>query len=695
MARRLGAALVFLTLCGLGVLSSAQPVAAPNPAPITLGDSVVPLNGPWKFHVGDSPIDPKTGKPLWAQPSFDDSKWESVDLTPLPGVSDPWNGDPRWVPGWTAKGHPGYMGWAWYRLRVRVAERPGERLAVNAPLEADDAYQLFANGTHIGSLGKFDRQGKIVATYFPLPEMFLVPPEPVPADGAVETTRSLTFAYRVWMGPVGMTYSISPGGIHYAPLLLAAGGMGAQSKLDWSEVTVQYIYACFEGSVFLLLAMLAASVMLFDRSDLVYLWVAGALMITVIMDAVTILMNFTHLLDAKVLFLLMYAVLYPALMGTWAMVWWVWYQLKRPAWAPMAILGLTLGSMAAAAVASAFSFSYLPHAVWSAFEAAGLLVRLALMLLLLLIVALGIRKEGKEGWLVLPAALAMVYGLFGPELSELGAGSVLHPFGITFFLSSLASLFLVATLGVLMLRRLLLSLRRQRQMALDVKQAQEVQRVILPEAQILHPGFTIESVYRPAREVGGDFFQIVPNKADGSLLIVAGDVTGKGLQAGMLVALLVGAIRTAARSHPDPLAVLKELNLILLGRSDAQATCLALRIGADGAATLANAGHLPPYLNGEPLPMEGALPLGMIEAAEFSVMHFQLKKGDKLMLMSDGIAEATDANGTLFGFERIHELLRTDRFAAEIADAAQAFGQEDDISVIAITRTATLKPAAA
>src|ERR1035438_8113870 len=84
MARRLGAALVFLTLCGLGVLSSAQLVAAPNPAPITLGDSVVPLNGPWKFHIGDSPIDPRTGKPLWAQPSFDDSKWESVDLTPLP-----------------------------------------------------------------------------------------------------------------------------------------------------------------------------------------------------------------------------------------------------------------------------------------------------------------------------------------------------------------------------------------------------------------------------------------------------------------------------------------------------------------------------------------------------------------------------------------------------------------------------------
>src|SRR5271165_2272195 len=461
MARRPGAALVFLALCGLGVLSSAQPVAAPNPAPITLGDSVVPLNGPWKFTVGDSPIDPATHKYLWAEPGFDDSNWETMDLTPVPGVVDPWDGDPRWVPGWTAKGHPGYMGWAWYRLRVPVEERPGERMAVNAPLEADDAYQLFANGELIGSLGKFGSHGKLLAIYFSRPDIFRVPPAHLPADGAVEATRTLTFAYRVWLGPVGMTYSIVPGGLHYAPLLVAAGSIGAQSKLDWNEYTVQNIYSCFDGLVFLLLAMLAASVLLFDRSDLVYLWVAGALMITVADDALTLLMDFTHLLDARVFFLLIYAVLYPILLGAWAMVWWVWYQLKRPAWAPKAILGLTLGSMVAAAMASAFSFSYLSHTVWSAFEVAGFVVRLALLLLLLLIVALGIREEGKEGWLVLPAALALVYGLFGPELSELGAGSVIHPFGITFFLSSLGSLFLVVALGVLMLRRLRFSLVRQ------------------------------------------------------------------------------------------------------------------------------------------------------------------------------------------------------------------------------------------
>jgi serine phosphatase RsbU (regulator of sigma subunit) len=232
-------------------------------------------------------------------------------------------------------------------------------------------------------------------------------------------------------------------------------------------------------------------------------------------------------------------------------------------------------------------------------------------------------------------------------------------------------------------------------MALDVKQAQEVQQVILPEARLTLPGLTIESEYRTAREVGGDFFQIIPHKTDGSLLIVAGDVTGKGLKAGMLVALIVGAVRSTLDWINEPMAVLRALNQRMLGRADAQATCLAMRIRADGEVTLANAGHMPPYLNGEPVAMEGALPLGMIEGAEFSEMRFQLKDGDRLVLMSDGIVEATDPNGNLFGFERVHDLLRTATTAAGIATAAQTFGQEDDISVISVTRTGKSESSAA
>jgi serine phosphatase RsbU (regulator of sigma subunit) len=110
--------------------------------------------------------------------------------------------------------------------------------------------------------------------------------------------------------------------------------------------------------------------------------------------------------------------------------------------------------------------------------------------------------------------------------------------------------------------------------------------------------------------------------------------------------------------------------------------------------TLSNAGHLPPYLNGEPVAMEGTLPLAIVEGAGFSITCFQLKDGDKLLFMSDGIVEATDAEGHLFGFDRAHKLARSATSAAEVASAAQSFGQKDDISVIAVTRTAALEPVA-
>jgi serine phosphatase RsbU (regulator of sigma subunit) len=295
---------------------------------------------------------------------------------------------------------------------------------------------------------------------------------------------------------------------------------------------------------------------------------------------------------------------------------------------------------------------------------------------------------GLEGWSVLPAVILWEIAQFTGEFEFRSIHLTWFPFGVQVTLQDIGNILLVGIIGGLLVRRLLVTVRRQRLMELDVKQAQEVQRVILPEPIASLPGLAIESEYRPAREVGGDFFQIIPHLSDGSLLIVAGDVTGKGLQAGMLVALLVGAIRTSAQFDLNPLVVLNVLNQRLWGRSEASATCLALRIAANGETTLANAGHIPPYLNCEPLEIGGSLPLGAIEDAEFSVLHFSLTQGDRLLLMSDGIVEATDVNGKLFGFERIHALLRDAVSATALASAAQKFGQEDDISVISVTRIA-------
>jgi hypothetical protein len=90
MAEGFPSVALFATLLACGVLAAAEqppamPAAADTAANITLGQSSVPLNGPWKFQIGDSPVGPATGKPLWAQPGFDDSKWETMDLTPQVG----------------------------------------------------------------------------------------------------------------------------------------------------------------------------------------------------------------------------------------------------------------------------------------------------------------------------------------------------------------------------------------------------------------------------------------------------------------------------------------------------------------------------------------------------------------------------------------------------------------------------------
>jgi hypothetical protein len=85
MVRRFGGSLLLLAVCALGALGNDGAHAQPA-APISFGKSVVPLNGPWKFQIGDSPSDPRTGEPLWSEPGFDDSHWETVDLTPRAGI---------------------------------------------------------------------------------------------------------------------------------------------------------------------------------------------------------------------------------------------------------------------------------------------------------------------------------------------------------------------------------------------------------------------------------------------------------------------------------------------------------------------------------------------------------------------------------------------------------------------------------
>ena len=95
---------------------------------------------------------------------------------------------------------------------------------------------------------------------------------------------------------------------------------------------------------------------------------------------------------------------------------------------------------------------------------------------------------------------------------------------------------------------------------------------------------------------------------------------------------------------------------------------------------MANAGHIPPYRHGEELQVDSGLPLGIVADVEYSEIEFHLKPGDTLTLISDGVVEAMNADGELYGFERTRHI--STQPANIIAAAAQAFGQEDDITVL-------------
>jgi len=286
------------------------------------------------------------------------------------------------------------------------------------------------------------------------------------------------------------------------------------------------------------------------------------------------------------------------------------------------------------------------------------------------------------------AVLLAVIANYNRELRLIHVPTNFTVLGFAIHLGSISSILSLLIITVLLLRRFVASQRAKEQWKMEIAQARHVQQVLIPHELPQLDDLQIDSEYRPMREVGGDFFQIVPKAKDGTSLVVFGDVTGKGLQAGMLVALIVGAIRSTAQHDNSPRRILEALNEQLCERESSSATCMVLRFAPNGLVELANAGQLPPYLNGVEMQIEGALPLGILLGLEFPVTSFKLEPGDSLLFMSDGVAEAQNEQGELFGFERIEQMLRNPTTTDEIATAAQKFGQTDDILVLRVQRCA-------
>ncbi len=160
---------------------------------VTLGQSVVPLYGPWKFTVGDSPIDPVTHALLWAQPALrrfplgdDRSHTHRSSSIPLGGFSG-------YVTGWTSRGHPGYSGYAWYRIRVQVTAQPGEKLSPGRSLVCRRCLSTLQRWTLVGTFGKFTGSQ---------PDHLLYPAHDVqPASARLPDSPVRVLAFRISMTP--------------------------------------------------------------------------------------------------------------------------------------------------------------------------------------------------------------------------------------------------------------------------------------------------------------------------------------------------------------------------------------------------------------------------------------------------------------------------------------------------------------
>ncbi len=234
----------------------------------------------------------------------------------------------------------------------------------------------------------------------------------------------------------------------------------------------------------------------------------------------------------------------------------------------------------------------------------------------------------------------------------------------------------------------------------ELKVAQLIQQQFLPKSLPDLPSWHVAAFYRPARTVGGDFYDFIP-LPDGRLMVVIGDVTDKGVPAALVMASTHALLRGAAPRLISPGPVLAQVNDLLCVDIPAHmfVTCLALVLDpATGLLEFANAGHDVPYVRtggGVAELRARGMPLGLMPGMDYEEKTFQMRPGDSVLLHSDGLAEAHSPDREMFGFPRVAALVGEGEAGEALIDACLAalaaftgpdHDQEDDITLVTIER---------
>jgi stage II sporulation SpoE-like protein/7TM protein involved in diverse intracellular signaling len=649
---------ILLLECCYSPRARAQTTAAP-PAIFNFDrdrEPVISLNGLWRFHPGDDP----DGKLGWAKPDFDDSSWPLL----------------RSNTGWGEQGYKGYSGFAWYRFKVLLPDE-NRHWAISLP-RLLTSYQLFVDGKLTGQFGGMPPHSQYVIGF---DQLFPIPTKP-PSPG-----HAVTFAIRVWHWPA------FPKGASGGPTSLTrVGEINALERQQTYEARSRF-WSSSSSNVLMLMNLLAAFAGLFlfwmRPQDREYLW----------FGIYELLTGLDHLI-------IDYARFHPT--PEWIIRWldlasstasWFFFLLfiftilnGRKNWLFWAAVATEVVTILAQIALVAEWIDLIQYdRIW----AFALVPYFCCVLILLY-------QKAMEGvadarLMLIPVALCYACWLTRIMLNAFvdsghGYGGFHWFFEIArrpfpFSVNDLADmLMLIAVVAVLPLR-FARSRRDEERLAGELESARTVQQVLIPNEIPPVPGFRIHCVYKPAGQVGGDFFQVIP-LATGGALIAVGDVSGKGMPAAMTVSLLVGTLRTLAHYTHKPSEILGAMNRRMLSRSQGGfTTCVVLRIEPQGAITVANAGHLAPYLGGQELAIENGLPLGITAETDYPEVSIPLPIEAQLTLYTDGVVEARARSGELLGFERAAAL--STRPAESIAQTAQSFGQDDDITVLTITLEAS------
>lgn len=625
-----------------------------------LGRGTQPLTGPWKFHVGDDPA--------WASPGFDDSAWEQIETGKT----------------WEEQGHHGYTGFAWYRRQLTLGGETSKDFDLALLLsKVDSAAEIYWNGVKVGSYGK-------------------VPPKPVWYGWG--RTREEVFqlgpatpgvlAIRVWKAPRSFYNEPNEGGLTDVPVAGSPWGLrGVAMTARYERLRKGLLDICV-ACVCLVVGMLALLIWLRNRGQRMLLWLALAM---IFQAARYVLLSSPKVFTFRVAYGLVAVFVAINMIAIWfllielldlkdhkTLVKWTWI---------FAVIEVVFDT----------ADSSLQLFDWTTWHGnTFLILDTALTIpaiygelwgLVIVFAAFGKRMDGARWMLAFAALLA---NLQSAVYDTTGLG--MRWTHLTISLKMQEPLFTIAgnpvNAEVIINAFLLIAVlyaawqslveHRERQAALELemRNARAVQQVMIPDELPRVEGFRIESAYEPAGEVGGDFYQVLPLKRGGALVVI-GDVSGKGMPAAMTASLLVGAVRTLTKYTDSPAEILATLNERMMARNqEGFTTCLVVRVDVDGSTSMANAGHLAPYWNGVEFEIENGLPLGIMADVEYAETMLQLEPTDTLMLMSDGVVEARSATGELFGFERTQKIAKEQ--AEKVVRTAQAFGQKDDITVLTL-----------